>query len=122
MKILHIIPSFGLGGMEKVICSIINHTFRQYQHSTISLDGDNRAFQWTRTNTIQQIEFHKSENLLPFASQLYEKIKNVSPDLLMTYNWGGTDAIWIGRLAGVKRIIHNEHGFNIEEAHKTVWK
>jgi len=41
---------------------------------------------------------------------------------LMTYNWGATDAIWLGRLAGIKRIIHHEHGFSIEEAQRTIWK
>jgi glycosyltransferase involved in cell wall biosynthesis len=40
----------------------------------------------------------------------------------MTYNWGATDAIWIGKMAGVRNIIHHEHGFSIEEAHTTVWK
>jgi hypothetical protein len=32
------------------------------------------------------------------------------------------DAIWIERLAGVKHIIHSEHGFSIEEARMTAWK
>jgi glycosyltransferase involved in cell wall biosynthesis len=40
----------------------------------------------------------------------------------MTYNWGGTDAIWIGKLIGIKNILHHEHGFSIEEVHKTVLK
>ena len=40
----------------------------------------------------------------------------------MTYNWGGTDAIWLARIAGIKNIIHHEHGFSIEEAHMTMRK
>jgi glycosyltransferase involved in cell wall biosynthesis len=122
MKILHIIPSFGLGGMEKVICSIINHTFNQYQHSILSLDGDQRAFRWIKINTVDQIEFHKDRRFNQFLTNLYRKIRCILPDLLMTYNWGGTDAIWLGRLAGVKIIIHHEHGFSIEEAEKTILK
>ena len=122
MKILHVIPSFGLGGMEKVICSIINHTFHQYQHSILSLDGDDRALRWIKTNNIHQIKFYKDKNFFRFLTQLYKEIKNLSPDLLMTYNWGGTDAIWIGRIAGIRHIIHHEHGFSIEEAHTTLPK
>jgi glycosyltransferase involved in cell wall biosynthesis len=37
----------------------------------------------------------------------------------MTYNWGATDAIWLGRLAGITQIVHNEHGFNIDESQTT---
>ncbi len=122
MKILHVIPSFGLGGMEKVICSIINHTFSKYQHIILSLDGNDRAFQWIKTNNIEKIIFHKSKDFSQYLMKLYREIKKVSPGLLMTYNWGATDAIWVGRLAGIKKIIHHEHGFSIEEARMTIWK
>jgi glycosyltransferase involved in cell wall biosynthesis len=122
MKILHVIPSFGLGGMEKVVCSIIDHTCFQYQHFILSLDGDNRATQWIKSNNVQKISFRKDKRFNQFLKILYREIKNLSPDLLMTYNWGAIDAIWLARLAGVKNIIHHEHGFSIEEAHMTVWK
>lgn len=122
MKILHVIPSFGLGGMEKVICSIINHTNRQYQHAILSLDGNNKAFQWIKSDDIERIEFYKDSDFPVFLKRLYRAMHTVSPDLLMTYNWGATDAIWVGRLAGIKQIIHSEHGFSIEEARITAWK
>jgi glycosyltransferase involved in cell wall biosynthesis len=122
MKILHVIPSFGLGGMEKVICSIINHTFHQYHHMIVSLDGDDRALQWIKAGNIQKVAFCKNGNFTLYLKRLHKSIKDISPDLLMTYNWGATDAIWIGKLAGVKNIIHHEHGFSIEEAQMTAWK
>jgi hypothetical protein len=52
--------------MEKVICSIINHTFHQYQNSILSLDGYDRALQWIITNNIHQIKFNKDENFFDF--------------------------------------------------------
>src|SRR5262245_9921060 len=121
MKILHIIPSFGLGGMEKVICSIINHTFSQYQHFILSLDGNDRAFQWVKASNVERVVFHKGEVFSQYLRKLYKEITNLSPSLLMTYNWGATDAIWLGKLAGIKNIIHHEHGFSIEEAQRTIW-
>ena len=106
--------------MEKVICSIINHTFLRYHHSVLSLDGDDRAFRWIRTNDVRQIKFDKGTKFTSFLKRLYKEIKKISPDLLMTYNWGGTDAIWLARIAGIKNIIHHEHGFSIDEAHATL--
>jgi glycosyltransferase involved in cell wall biosynthesis len=122
MKILHVVPSFGLGGMEKVISIIVNHTLSDYAHMILSLDGNERAFQWIHSNNVHNIQFHKDKNLLKYLKDLYGSIINTSPDLLMTYNWGATDAIWLGRLAGIKHIIHHEHGFSIEEARVTAWK
>jgi glycosyltransferase involved in cell wall biosynthesis len=122
MKILHVIPSFGLGGMEKVVCSIIDHTCFQYQHFVLSIDGDIRAMRWIKSNNVQKIDFCKDERFNQFLKILYRKIKDLSPELLMTYNWGAIDSIWLARLAGVKNIIHHEHGFSIEEAHMTARK
>jgi glycosyltransferase involved in cell wall biosynthesis len=122
MNILHIIPSFGLGGMEKVVCSIINRTSGYYKHFLLSINGNNSAFQWIRSNNLEEIDFCKNEGFTDYLQRMYRSIKKASPDLLMTYNWGATDAIWLARCAGIKRIIHNEHGFSIEEARATSWK
>jgi glycosyltransferase involved in cell wall biosynthesis len=122
MNILHVVPSFGLGGMERVICSIVNHTFSKYQHYIMSLDGNSSAFRWIQSDQIQYLNFCKDGKSSEFFKKMYKAINNISPDLLMTYNWGGTDAIWVGKLAGVKNIVHNEHGFSIEEAKITALK
>src|SRR2546430_8665938 len=116
MKILHAVPSFGLGGMEKVLCSIINSTADKYDHELFAIDNNKEAIKWTKPQNVRFIDFHKSDIRHIFFKSLYKIIKVRKPDILMTYNWGATDAIWLGRLAGVTRIIHNEHGFNIDEA------
>src|SRR5687768_13020244 len=102
MKILHVVPSFGLGGMEKVISIIVNHTLGDYEHMILSLDGNERAFQWIHSSHVRNIQFHKDKILSKYLKDLYGSIMKNSPDLLMTYNWGATDAIWLGRLAGIK--------------------
>jgi L-malate glycosyltransferase len=116
MKILHAVPSFGLGGMEKVICSIVNSTADKYDHELLSIDNSKEAVKWIKVQNVNLIDFHKSDARYVFFKSLYKIIKARKPHVLMTYNWGSTDAIWLGRLAGVTKIIHNEHGFNIDEA------
>ena len=46
MKILHAVPSFGLGGMEKVICSIINATADKYDHELLAIDNNRHWFRF----------------------------------------------------------------------------
>ncbi|HEY1249016.1 MAG TPA: glycosyltransferase [Nitrososphaera sp.] len=116
MKILHAVPSFGLGGMEKVICSVINSTSDKYEHELLSIDNNKEAVKWIKAQNIKLVDFYKSDIRHIFFKLLYKIIKARKPHILMTYNWGSTDAIWLGRLAGVTKIVHNEHGFNIDEA------
>jgi len=122
MKILHIVPSFGLGGMEKIICSIINSTIDKYEHELLSLDNKKDAIKWTKEKNVSFIDFYKSNIRYTFFKSLYKVIHESKPNLLMTYNWGATDAIWLGRLSGIRKIIHNEHGFNIDEATSLSWE
>lgn len=122
MKILHVLPSFGLGGMEKIVCTLINNTSDRYKHEILSLDHCTRASIWIKDRKVQFVEFEKPNERGRFFRTLYRALQKTQPDLLMTYNWGATDAIWLGFIAGIQRIIHNEHGFNVDEGRTTHWK
>jgi glycosyltransferase involved in cell wall biosynthesis len=121
MRILHVVPSFGLGGMEKIISAIIESTADQYEHSILSLDGCAHAVVWIKHSNAQFIEFERPPSRRLFFGSLFKALRLSDPELLMTYNWGATDAIWLGRLAGIRKIVHSEHGFNVEEATTTLW-
>ena len=45
-------------------------------------------------------------------------MRELQPDLLLTYGWGGVDAIAAGRMCGLRRIVHTEDGFLPDEAQK----
>jgi len=122
MKILHVVPSFGLGGMEKVLCSVLNSLSGKYDQEILSLDGEIRAAKWVQGTNVQFVHFSRPHGRVRFFLALLKSLKESSPAILLTYNWGATDAIWLGRLAGIKTIIHNEHGFNVDEATSTQWK
>jgi sugar transferase (PEP-CTERM/EpsH1 system associated) len=123
MRILHVAPSFGFGGMEKIICAVIQHTTKNNNtHTILALDGDGRAREWIKQSDVQMWPFTKNSSRHLFFKDLFFALRKAQPDLLMTYNWGSTDAIWLGRLAGISKIIHHEHGFNIDESISTTWR
>jgi glycosyltransferase involved in cell wall biosynthesis len=122
MKILHVVPSFGLGGMERVICTLINHTSLQYTHSLLSLSQETSATKWLTTKTVEVAIYEKRNRGRRLFRALYDRLRATQPTVLMTYNWGATDLIWLGRLVGMRNIIHSEHGVNIDEAQATNWK
>jgi L-malate glycosyltransferase len=119
MRILHVVPSFGLGGMEKIVCAVINNASNNQQHAIISLDGCASALSWITNTGVQVIEFQKANSRRSFFFSLYNALRYIQPGLLMTYNWGATDAIWLGRLAGISNIVHHEHGFSVDEGVST---
>jgi glycosyltransferase involved in cell wall biosynthesis len=122
MKILHVVPFFGIGGMERVICSLING-ISAYNHEILVLYDNIEASKWLKNGKNINIKcLNRSRDQLQFLRMLYKSIVETKSDLLMTYAWGATDAIWLGRIAGIKKIIHNEHGFNMDEARSTSFK
>ena len=116
MWIVHVVPSFGFGGMEKIICAVIESTANQHEHAILSLDGCPSALKWMKHTQVQLIPFRKPNSRRAFFLALYSTLRQFQPELLMTYNWGATDAIWLGRLAGISNFIHSEHGFNVDES------
>ena len=122
MRILHLVPSFGFGGMEKIICAVIEATNSDNSHTILALDGHAPAVEWIKPTDVQIISFVKNRSRFSFFRALFFALRKARPNLLMTYNWGGTDGIWLGRLAGISNIVHHEHGFNIEESISTAWR
>ena len=122
ISILHVVPSFGLGGMERIICAIVDGTVPRCAHTILSLSGTVEAKAWINSPSTCYIPLVKPSTRREFFLLLYHQLQELRPQVLMSYNWGATDAIWLGRLAKIRRIIHNEHGFNVDEAKTTNWK
>jgi glycosyltransferase involved in cell wall biosynthesis len=121
MKILHVVPSFGFGGMEKIICSVINSDVDGHDHVILTLDGTSTAREWISNSRTTIVPYRKEKLRRRFFLSLFNLLRGLRPELLMSYNWGATDAIWLGRLAGISNIVQHEHGFNADEGVSTVW-
>ena len=122
MKILHVVPSFGLGGMERVLSSLINAFPAGIEQEVFVLNGEMEARKWVQQRNVHFLSFSRPAGNIRYWAALFRVLKEAVPSILMTYNWGATDAIWLGRLAGISNIFHSEHGFNVDEAHETNWK
>ena len=104
------------------MCAMINASTNEHQHAILSLDGCASALTWISDTRVRMISFRKHKSRRLFFCSLYKVLVENRPDLLMTYNWGAIDAIWLGRLAGISNIIHHEHGFNVDEGVSTAWR
>jgi len=115
-RLVHVFPAFSTGGPE-VRTAILINAMTEFAHTIVSLNGDVSGR--SRLDEPDSMTFVTG----PFPSgagrlwALGRLLGRQQPDLLITYGWGGTDAILGARLARLKRPVHIEDGFLPDEAH-----
>src|SRR5689334_12309093 len=116
--VLHVFPSFGIGGVPLRMVRIINHLGKQFRHTVIALDNNFDAADGIAGDLdlavfrVRGVKRGMLHNLVRSALVL----RRLRPDLLLTYNWGAIEWAAAGRFSPVSRHLHLEAGFSIGEA------
>ncbi|MCB1971810.1 MAG: glycosyltransferase [Geminicoccaceae bacterium] len=116
--LLHLLPGFGTGGIQSVLCSVINGLGRAFRHTIVSLNGDLRAGQ--RLAGDLDVELHGSPAKMDGLRERRRLIRSFEPDLVLTSNWGCFDWVIAQAIAPAAPHIHQEHGFGPDEAHREI--
>ena len=115
--LLHVYPSFEVGGSQRRFVRIANHFGGDYRHLIVALDG--------HTAAASLLSSDLDASLLPLAPappglagrlRLYrDLLRHWRPDLLVTANWGSIE--WaMANLACAVPHLHLEDGFGPDEA------
>jgi glycosyltransferase involved in cell wall biosynthesis len=122
--LLHVFASFGYGGVPIRICDVINGLPAGFRHTVVALDGCFDAGRRLASHT--SVAFRSltlpKYNLLRSLAQVRGLVTSLSPDLLLTYNWGAIELALANRLLGVCGHIHFESGFGVEEGDGQLWR
>jgi sugar transferase (PEP-CTERM/EpsH1 system associated) len=115
IRVVHILHSFGTGGMEKGVATIISHASNFFEHIVLCLSTSGETQRLLPPGT-EVHELHKPPgNSLLFILKLVRALKQLAPDVVHTRNWGGTDGIIAARLAGIRSVIQGEHGWDMND-------
>jgi glycosyltransferase involved in cell wall biosynthesis len=120
--LLHIFPSFGIGGVPLRMVRMINHFGERLRHSVLALDGDFAA----AGNIAAGLDVallaagDKQRGLARRLIGSAAVLRRRRPDLLVTYNWGAIEWAMADRLCPVSRHIHIEAGFGKEEIDRQI--
>jgi glycosyltransferase involved in cell wall biosynthesis len=116
--ILHVFPSFGIGGVPLRMARIMNHLGARYRHTIISLDQARNATEALSPATDARALTYPLDKSRPLANalKLHATLRQWRPDLLVTYNWGAIEWAMVNCLFPVCQHLHHEAGFGLEEA------
>lgn len=115
--ILHIFPSFGFGGSQLRLAAVMKGLGPRFRHTIIAVDGSYRAAGILPPGIDVRLGEGRRDTqaFLPRLRHYHESIAALSPDVLVTHNWGSIEWALANRIGGVPH-IHIEDGFGPEES------
>ncbi|PYM76606.1 MAG: sugar transferase [Candidatus Rokuibacteriota bacterium] len=117
MLVVHIVHCLEIGGLETGIVNLVNAPRAGQRHAVLCMThgGANRA---NLRPEVGVFELHKADGNDPRTfARLVGLLRRLRPDVVHTRNWSAFDGIMAGRLAGVGRIAHGEHGREFADPH-----
>jgi sugar transferase (PEP-CTERM/EpsH1 system associated) len=114
--IAHVLYRLDTGGMEQVAISVINHTCKRYRHAVIALAGIGAMRDRIMDPVVPCLSLDKKPGKdWGCYFRLWKTLRRLKPDVVQTYNIGTLDVAPIARLAGVRRVVHAEHGRDVTD-------
>ncbi len=116
--LVHVFPSFGHGGVPIRIATVVNHFGGRYRHTILALDGALGARSRVEPGLDVRFLDPRIDKSSPVSSlfRIRRMLRDLAPDLLLTFNWGSVEWALVNSLSPVARHIHLESGFGPEEA------
>jgi glycosyltransferase involved in cell wall biosynthesis len=116
--ILHVFPTFAVGGYAVRFAKLANSFGRRYRHSIVALDGNQAAKQLL--DAALALDFIPPPDVkgdtLGNLRRVRRALRQFRPDLVCTYNWGAIEWALANRFLPLVRSLHVEDGFGPEEA------
>lgn len=117
LRVVHLLYALGTGGLEGVVASIVSRAAPDLEHVVCCLTRSGPMEKRFPPGT-EVIALGKPPGNAPtFLWRLARTLKRLRPDVVNTYNWAGMDGIVAARLAGLRGVVQNEHGFGMEDPH-----
>lgn len=115
--ICHIIYRLDYGGLENGLVNLINHLpAERYRHAVISLTYATEFRQRIRRADVEVIEIGKKDGKDPGAyARVWRALRALRPAIVHTRNLPALDMLAVAKAAGVRRLVHGEHGLDVVE-------
>jgi sugar transferase (PEP-CTERM/EpsH1 system associated) len=112
--VAHIIFRLDYGGLENGVVNLINHMPREsIRHAIICLAGFTEFRQRIDRADVEVYSLDKRPGKdLGAYWRLWRLLRKLKADIVHTRNLGTVDLQWVACLAGVRKRVHGEHGWD----------
>lgn len=119
--IVHVVYSFGIGGLENVIVQLINRLpHDQFDHVVLSLTTVSDFKQRIERSDVRYIELNKQPgHAIALYPQIWNLFRRLRPDVVHSCNLAALEVVPLAWLAGVPLRIHAEHGWDAHDPNGT---
>lgn len=117
VRIMHVVYSFGVGGLENVIVQLINRLpAARFEHVVLALTTVSGFRERIVHPDVRCIALHKPPgHAVPLYLRLYRLLRELRPHVLHTCNLAALEVVPLAWLASVPLRIHAEHGWDAHD-------
>ena len=117
LKIVHLVYSFGMGGLENVIVQLINRLpVDRFEHTVVALTTVSEFQQRVCRPDVRFIELNKPPgHAVSLYPRIYRLLRELRPDVLHTCNLAALEVVPLAWLARVPLRVHAEHGWDAHD-------
>lgn len=121
LRVVHVVYSFGHGGLENVIVQLINRLpADRFEHVLLSLTTIGAFRDRIERDDVQFIELNKPPgHAVPLYPRIWRVLRGLHADVLHTCNLAALEVVPLGWLAGIAVRVHAEHGWDVHDPHGT---
>jgi sugar transferase (PEP-CTERM/EpsH1 system associated) len=118
-RVVHVVYSFGHGGLENVIVQLINRLpADRFEHVLVSLTTIGAFRDRIERDDVQFIELNKPPgHAVPLYPRIWRVLRGLHADVLHTCNLAALEIVPLGWLAGIPVRVHAEHGWDVHDPH-----
>ena len=119
VRVMHLLHTFGVGGMEVGITKVVNSLDPSRVSSSICSCCPGDSLKQRLRPDIPLFEFNRRPGNDPvLVGRLYRLLRRERPHVLHTHRWATLcEGLIAARLAGIPLIVHGEHGTLETRAH-----
>ncbi|MBI1765806.1 MAG: glycosyltransferase [Acidobacteria bacterium] len=118
IKILHVLDSLNVGGMERVVINVANGLDpARFEQAVCCISRLGTAAHLLDAH-VQRFDMGKGdERALLMPWQIAKLMRRERPDIIHTQSWAGMDGVIARTLARQGKLVHSEHGRNLPYIH-----
>lgn len=116
-RIVHVVHSFSLGGLENVVVQLINRLpADRFEHVVVALTTISDFRQRITRNDVRFIALGKPPgHAVPLYPRIYRLLREFRPDVVHTCNFAALEIVPLAWLARVPMRLHAEHGWDVND-------